>query len=76
GQQEVPAIPPERVVDPTGAGDAFRAGFYAGDYHGYGLRDSAVIGGSSASFAIEAKGGLSQVPGWEEVLARADPFLI
>ena len=67
----VPAARPERVVDTTGAGDAFRAGFYAGRYRGLGLKESAEVGNALASFVVEAKGGLSRVPSWEGVLGRA-----
>src|SRR4051812_4107436 len=27
GRSDIPAVPPERIVDPTGVGDAFRGGF-------------------------------------------------
>src|SRR4051812_9973306 len=30
GRVDVPAVPPSRIVDPTGVGDAFRAGFLKG----------------------------------------------
>jgi len=71
GRMEVPAIPPERVVDTTGAGDAFRAGFYAGKYRGLKLRDCAVVGASAASYVIEATGSLTNIPDWDQVMERA-----
>ncbi len=52
----VSACPPERVLDPTGAGDAFRAGFFAGYERGRGWEDCARLGAAVASFAIEAVG--------------------
>ena len=30
GRRDVPAVPPTRIVDPTGVGDAFRAGYMKG----------------------------------------------
>jgi sugar/nucleoside kinase (ribokinase family) len=45
-----------RCVDPTGAGDAFAAGFLAGLLRGEGLERSVFRGVVGASFAIEAWG--------------------
>jgi adenosine kinase len=53
---EVPAVP-ARVVDPTGGGDAFRAGFLAARSWGFDLPDSARVGCALATEAIEARGG-------------------
>jgi sugar/nucleoside kinase (ribokinase family) len=68
---EVPAVPPRRVVDTTGAGDAFRAGFYAGLFRKAKLRDCAVYGAAAASFVIEERGSLTNVPSWSDVADRA-----
>jgi sugar/nucleoside kinase (ribokinase family) len=66
----VPAVKPRRVVDTTGAGDAFRAGFFTGLRRGASLRDCAVIGSATASFIIEERGSLTNVPTWEQVEER------
>ncbi|NYT11642.1 MAG: carbohydrate kinase family protein [Methanomassiliicoccales archaeon] len=71
----VPAIKTKKVVDTTGAGDAFRAGFYAGRYRGYDLHDCAILGSATSSFAVESMGGLSNIPIWEKVLERAEDML-
>jgi len=71
GTTDVPAIKPRRIVDVTGAGDAFRAGFYAGLSRGMDYRQSAVIGSASASFALEAKGTQTVLPTYGQVLKRA-----
>ena len=47
---------PKTVVDPTGAGDGFRAGFLAGWQRGYNLATCGKIGAVAASFAIEKYG--------------------
>lgn len=73
---EIPAIRPRKVVDPTGAGDAYRSGFYAGQYHNYSVEQSLVLGASAASFAVEAVGSLSNIPTWDDVLERADKELM
>jgi len=71
----IPCIKGDAVVDPTGCGDTYRAGFYAGLYRGYSVRDSLVLGSSVASFTIEKVGALTNTPSWDAVVARAKPFL-
>jgi adenosine kinase len=41
---EVPAVPAERVIDPTGAGDAYRAGLLHGLSRGLPLETAARVG--------------------------------
>lgn len=50
-----PAIP-KVVVDPTGAGDAYRAGFLSGLEKGLDLQTCGQMGAVAASFAIEHYG--------------------
>ncbi|MFD9409344.1 carbohydrate kinase family protein [Streptomyces sp. NPDC059989] len=54
--REVPAVPPDMIADPTGAGDAFRAGFLASVSWGEGLDLSARVGCAVASLSLEALG--------------------
>ena len=49
---EVPAHPVERVVDTTGAGDLYAAGFLFGLTHGKSLPDAARIGALAAAEVI------------------------
>ncbi|MGD0056384.1 MAG: carbohydrate kinase family protein [Methanomassiliicoccales archaeon] len=72
GVYEIPAVAPAKIVDTTGAGDAFRAGFYAGRFRGYSVRECAVLGSSAASFVIESVGSLTNIPAWDAVLERAE----
>lgn len=67
----VPAVRPRAVVEITGAGDAYRAGFYAGLSRGYDLRRCALLGSAVASFVIEEKGTQTNLPTWEQAIARA-----
>ena len=53
---EVPAVRPEKVVDPTGAGDAYRGGLLSGLAQGRDIRQCALMGSVCASFAIETYG--------------------
>ncbi|MDR3361707.1 MAG: carbohydrate kinase family protein [Desulfovibrio sp.] len=52
----VAPVPPAKVVDPTGAGDAHRAGLLKGLAHGLSMPDAARLGSVSASFALEHTG--------------------
>ena len=55
----IPAARPQRVVDPTGAGDAFRAGFVKGMLHGLPWDVVGRLASLSAVYAIE-QGGTQQ----------------
>ena len=52
----VPAIPTEEVVDPTGAGDAFRGGLVKGLVLGYPVERAAQMGTVCAHYAIQKHG--------------------
>jgi sugar/nucleoside kinase (ribokinase family) len=71
GRIRVPRVRPSRIVDVTGAGDAFRAGFYAGLSQGYDLRRCGILASAVASFVVEGKGTQTHLPTWEQVLTRA-----
>ena len=71
----IPVVKAERTIDNTGAGDAYRAGFYAGKYNGHSDTDSLTIGAAAASFVVEKTGALSNIPTWDEVMERADKYL-
>ncbi len=56
GPQDVAAAAAERVVDTTGAGDLFAAGFLFGLTHGLGPVESTRLGGVSAAEVISHTG--------------------
>ncbi|MFE9441183.1 carbohydrate kinase family protein [Streptomyces sp. NPDC006602] len=56
GSVHLPAVPAASVTDPTGAGDAFRAGFLVGLLRGLGDRASAQLGATLATMALEFPG--------------------
>ncbi len=66
----IPACKPRRVVDTTGAGDAFMGAFMAEYSRGGEPLWCAAIGSSSASFVVEGIGP-SSFGSKEEVLERA-----
>jgi adenosine kinase len=64
----VPVVPEERKADPTGVGDAFRAGFLSGRAWGLGLERSAQVGTLLATYVLETVGT-------QEYAVEAEPFL-
>jgi adenosine kinase len=56
GSEEVPAVPARQVLDPTGAGDAYRAGLLKGLSLGLAWGDAARMGAVLASFCVEQQG--------------------
>ena len=52
----VPAAKPYRIVDPTGAGDAYRAGLLKGHFEGGDLEKLGRYSSVTAVYAIEHKG--------------------
>lgn len=57
----VPAQPIERVVDTTGAGDLFAAGFLHGQSHGYDIERSLKLGALCAAEIISHYGARPEV---------------
>jgi adenosine kinase len=54
--EHIPSIRVERVVDPTGAGDAYRAGLLKGIVAGKDMQTAARLGSVAAAYAIEKYG--------------------
>jgi len=71
GRLDVPAIQSRKVVDVTGAGDAYRGGFYAGLSRGFDLLRCGLIGSAVAGFVIERRGTQTNIPTWSQAVARA-----
>jgi adenosine kinase len=67
---DVPAVPPDRIADPTGVGDAFRGGFMKGLAVEAPLDVCAKIGTVAATYALEHLGGTSHAYTWAEFAAR------
>ncbi|MCL5784788.1 MAG: carbohydrate kinase family protein [Patescibacteria group bacterium] len=58
------------AVDPTGAGDAYRAGFLAGFTKGWNLKTCGQMGSIAACFAVEKYGTTSHTFSLEEFKKR------
>jgi adenosine kinase len=69
-RHDVPAVPPVRIEDPTGVGDAFRGGFMKGLAGGVPYEECARLGSVAATYALEHLGGTSHAYSLEEFRAR------
>jgi adenosine kinase len=53
---DVPIFPPTKIADPTGVGDAYRAGFLKGYVNGFDLLLCAKMGALAATYCLEEMG--------------------
>jgi adenosine kinase len=70
----IPAVPEQRIVDPTGVGDAYRGGLMKGMALGASWEVCGRLGSVAATYALEHVGGLSHSYTWDEFLARYEGF--
>lgn len=57
---DVPVFPPRQILDPTGVGDAYRAGFLKGYLNDFDLLLCAQMGALAATYCLEEVGTQSQ----------------
>ncbi len=62
---------PEHILNPTGAGDAFRAGLLAGLRAGWDILQCVRLGAAMGSFAVEIEGTLLEALDPDRVWQRA-----
>jgi adenosine kinase len=67
---DVPAVPEECVVDPTGVGDAFRGGLLKGLAVGADWETCGRMGSVAATYALEHVGGQSHSYTWTDFKRR------
>ncbi len=67
---DVPVAKPRAVVDPTGVGDAFRAGLITGLVAGYPWEVTGRLGALAASYCLEQVGTMSHHYTLPEFVAR------
>lgn len=70
GSVDVPAAPAEREADPTGAGDAYRAGLVAGLLRGLAIGEAGRVASLAATYAIEQVGTIEHRYSQDEFCAR------
>lgn len=66
----IPAFRLTTIVDPTGAGDAFRGGFLAGIISGRTVEEALLQANALASFAVEQYGTVNHKPTKKEITTR------
>lgn len=70
GSEDVKAVTPDRIEDPTGVGDAFRGGFMTGLSMGAPYKVCAQMGSVAATYCLEHLGGTSHAYTMDEFKAR------
>lgn len=66
----IPAVPARQVLDPTGAGDAFRSGVLKGWKMGMGWEVCCQMGSVTAAFAVEHYGTQEHKIDWDDYCRR------
>ncbi len=69
-ETNVPVVPAEQIVDPTGVGDAFRGGFLTGYSHGWDFETCGRMGVLAATYCLESLGPQGQDYTREAFIAR------
>lgn len=67
---EVPIVPVQEIKDPTGVGDAYRAGLLCGMAHGWSLKLAGEVGALCAAYVLEQVGTQSHRFTIPEFIAR------
>lgn len=67
---EIPAARPRAVVDPTGCGDAYRAGLMVGMHKGYDWYTCGRLAALIGAIKIAHRGGQNHSFTWDEVAER------
>ncbi|MDO8497637.1 MAG: PfkB family carbohydrate kinase [bacterium] len=72
---EVPGYKVSKTVDPTGAGDAWRAGFLGSLADGRSIKESLAYANALASFAVEKYGTVNHRPTRKQIEQRVKKVL-
>ncbi len=70
GNETFIPVVPVKALDPTGAGDAYRAGFLLAYTRNYPLETCGKIGATVASFAVQSIGCQTDLPTWDLMIER------
>lgn len=65
----VPVLPVQQVIDPTGCGDAHRAGLLYGLTRGWNLRDACKLGNVMGSLKVASRGPQNHRPTRQDIEA-------
>lgn len=66
----IPTVPEDKIVDPTGVGDAFRGGFLAGYSRGFDWKLCGEVGSLAAVYCLEQKGPQSHSYSRKDFITR------
>ena len=69
-RHEIPCVEAEKVIDPTGCGDAYRAGLLYGLAHGWDWPSTGKLGSLMGSIKIASRGAQNHAPSRDELQAR------
>jgi adenosine kinase len=69
-EYNIPVVRPERILDPTGVGDAFRGGFLTGYAHRWAWELCGQMGALAATYCLEQKGPQNHSYTSKEFIAR------
>ncbi|MDX9995459.1 MAG: carbohydrate kinase family protein [Rhodocyclaceae bacterium] len=67
---DIPAVSAEQLLDPTGCGDAYRAGLLYGIQKGWGWQKTGRLAALMGSIKIGYRGGQNHKPTREDIAAR------
>ncbi|HEY3076552.1 MAG TPA: carbohydrate kinase family protein [Burkholderiales bacterium] len=69
-RHEIPCVEAQAVVDPTGCGDAYRAGLLYGISHGWDWPTTGKLGALMGAIKIAQRGAQNHAPSRDEIEAR------
>ena len=69
-RHEIPCVKADEVVDPTGCGDAYRAGLLYGIARGWNWVDTGRLAAVMGAIKIAHRGGQNHAPSREEIARR------
>ena len=67
---EIPTVKPDELVDPTGCGDAYRAGLLYGIANGMDWRETGQLASLMGAIKIAKRGGQNHQPSRDDIAAR------
>ncbi len=70
GEERIKAVSTDRIVDPTGGGDAFRGGFLTGYGMKFDWRTCGEMGSLAATYCLESDGPQGHNYSIEEFISR------
>jgi adenosine kinase len=69
-RHDIPCVQPDAIVDPTGCGDAYRAGLLYGIANGFDWPTTGRLASVMGSIKIAHRGGQNHQPSREDIAAR------